>query len=222
VYTKREAAALWLCQVTLTAVYAFATDSPSKWVHGTEAIEMSTRLPGATLGRPDNGEPVADNVVAAFPSIESARMAADALGSGLIPADKITLAPGEDVGQWPAAYAHDERRQVSSTVASGAILGGLIGGVGALVLAGAIAAMVNADISAFVLLSVMVFGAVGVGAIGGFVSGSTLDQPATGGPSESWPRLNVECETERETESAIRILRDRSPLELYRGQERLA
>jgi hypothetical protein len=184
---------------------------------------MTTRTAGSTLPRPDAG-PVLNNIVAAFPTIESARIAADALGVALIPANRISLIPAEEgmAGQWPAAYSYDERRYVSSTVSSGAILGALAGGVGALVLAGLVASMVNADLSAVVLLSVGVFGAVGVGALGGFMSGSTLDQPASSGPSAgSWPKISVECESEDQCESAIEILREKGPLELYRGEEQL-
>ena len=185
---------------------------------------MSTRTPGSTLPRPDAG-PVSHNVVATFPTIESARVAADALGVAMIPADKISLIPAEEgmAGQWPAAYRYDERRQVSSTVSSGAILGALLGGVGSLVLAGLVASIANADLSALVLLAVGVFGAVGVGALGGFMSGSTLDRPArSSGPATgSWPKISVDCESEQQLESAIEILREKGPLELYRGEEQL-
>jgi len=132
---------------------------------------MSMRR-AATLGPPEAGV-ATYNVVAAFPSPESARMAADALGRVPIPADRITLTPAEEglAGQWPAPYGYEERREVSSSVATGAILGAIIGGVGALVLAGLIGGLVGADLSALVLLCIMLFGAVGVGAIGGFVGG---------------------------------------------------
>jgi uncharacterized protein (DUF697 family) len=184
---------------------------------------MSTRIPGATLERPE-AAPSRHRVVAAFPSIESARMAADALAAIPIPADKIALSPAEEglAGQLAAPYNFDERREVSSSVASGAVLGALVGGVGALVLAGLIAAVFNADLSAVILLSVMVFGAVGVGALGGFMSGSTLDHPVDSGPSPAWPRLSVECEGEEETEEAIQTMQQRGALELYRDEEQLA
>jgi hypothetical protein len=184
---------------------------------------MTTRTAGPTLPRPDAG-PVSHNVVAAFPTIESARVAADALGVALIPANRISLIPAEEgmAGQWPAAYSYDERRYVSSTVSSGAILGALLGGVGSLVLAGAISSIANAELSAVVLLAVGVFGAVGVGALGGFMSGSTFDQPASSGPAAgSWPKISVECESGEQLESAIEILREKGPLELYRGEEQL-
>ena len=184
---------------------------------------MSMRTGGSTLSRPDAG-PVSHSVVAAFPTIESARVAADALGVALIPANRISLIPAEEgmAGQWPAAYSYDERRHVSSTVSSGAILGAIAGGVGALVLAGFVASMANAELSAVVLLAVGAFGAVGVGAIGGFMSGSTFDQPASSGPSTgSWPKISVECESEEQLDSAIGILREKGPLELYRGEEQL-
>ena len=68
-------------------------------------------------------------MVAAFPTIESARIAADSLGIALIPANRISLIPAEEgmAGQWPAAYSYAERRYVSSTVSSGAILGAIAG-----------------------------------------------------------------------------------------------
>ena len=184
---------------------------------------MTTRTSDLRLPPPDNG-PVSHNVVAAFPTIESARIAADSLGVALIPANRISLIPAEEgmAGQWPAAYSYAERRYVSSSVSSGAILGAIAGGVGALVLAGLVASMANAELSAVVLLAVGAFGAVGVGALGGFMSGSTLDKPASSGPSAgSWPKISVECATEEQRESAIEILRGKGPLELYRGEEQL-
>jgi hypothetical protein len=184
---------------------------------------MTARIPGSTLPRPEAGL-VSHNVVATFPTIESARAAADALGLAMIPANRISLIPAEEgmAGQWPAAYNYDERRHVSSTVSSGAILGALVGGVGGLVLAGLVASIINAELSAVVLLAVGVFGAVGVGALGGFMSGSTLDQPAASGPSVgSWPKISVECESEEQLASAVKILREKGPLELYRGEEHL-
>jgi hypothetical protein len=82
--------------------------------------------------------------------------------------------------------------------------------------------MANAELSAVVLLAVGAFGAVGVGAIGGFMSGSTLDRPTSSGPAAgSWPKISVECETEEQLESAIEILQGKGPLELYRGEEQL-
>ena len=184
---------------------------------------MSTQTIGSTLGRPE-AAPTTHNVAAAFPSIESARTAADALAAVPIPADRIALAPADEglAGQWPAPYSYEERREVSSTVASGAVLGAIIGGVGALVLAGFIGSIFNTDLSAFVLLFVMAFGAVGVGALGGFMSPSTVDQPESSGPSQTWPRVSVECEGEEETAAALQILREKGPLELYRDEEQLA
>ena len=184
---------------------------------------MTTRTSDLTLPPPDSG-PVLYNVVAAFPTIESARIAADSLGVALIPANRISLIPAEEgmAGQWPAAYGYAERRYVSSTVSSGAILGAIAGGVGALVLAGLVASIANAELSAVVLLAVGAFGAVGVGALGGFMSGSTLDRPASSAPSPgSWPKISVACESEQQLESAIEVLRGKRPLELYRGEEQL-
>jgi hypothetical protein len=184
---------------------------------------MTTRLPSSTLPRPDAG-PVSYDVVATFPTIESARTAADALGLAMIPADCISLIPAQEglAGTWPAAYNYDERRHVSSTVSSGAILGAILGGVGGLVLAGLVASIANAELSALVLLAVGTFGAVGVGALGGFMSGSTLDAPVGSGPAtESWPKIDVQCADERQLSSAIRILRERGALELYRDDELL-
>ena len=184
---------------------------------------MTSRTSGVTLPRPDAG-PVSHNVVAAFPTIESARMAADALGIALIPANRISLVPAEEgmVGQWPAAYSYAERRYVSSAVYSRAILGALLGGVGSLVLAGLVASVANAELSAVTLLTLGSLGAVGVGAMAGFVGGSTLDQPAASGPAPgSWPKISVDCESEEQLESAITILREKEPLELFRGEEQL-
>jgi hypothetical protein len=182
---------------------------------------MSTQ-PAATLGQPEAGV-ATYNVVAAFPSPESARTAADALARIPIPADRIALAPAEEgvAAQWPAPYNFEERREVNSSVATGGVLGAIIGGVGALVLAGLIGGLVGAGLSALSLLSIMVFGAVGVGAIGGFLGGSTLEQPARNGPSQTWPRVSVTCEGEAEASGAVRVLSESAPVELYRDEEQL-
>src|SRR2546422_11613685 len=118
---------------------------------------MSMRR-AATLGSTEAGV-ATYNVVVAFPSPESARMAADALGRVPIPADRITLTPAEEglAGQWPAPYGYEERREVSSSVATGAILGAIIGGGGALVLAGLIGGLVGAGLNGpFLLLHILV------------------------------------------------------------------
>src|SRR3989449_11618873 len=122
---------------------------------------MSMRR-AATLGSTEAGV-ATYNVVVAFPSPESARMAADALGRVPIPADRITLTPAEEglAGQWPAPYGYEERREVSSSVATGAILGAIIGGVGALGLARRIWGVCGADLSGPVPVCLMVFGARG-------------------------------------------------------------
>ena len=85
--------------------------------------------PAATLGPPEAGVPTY-NVAAAFPSPEAARMAADALARVPIPPDRIALTPGEEglPAQWPAPYGFEERREVNSSVATGAVLGAIIGG----------------------------------------------------------------------------------------------
>ena len=137
-------------------------------------------------------------------------------GSHLYPPKRAWSANG-----LPLTITH-ERRYVSSAVSSRAILGALLGGVGALVLAGLVASLANAELSAVTLLTVGGLGAVGVGAMAGFIGGSTLDQPAASGPAAgSWPKISVECEDEQQLESAIEILREKGPLELYRGEEQL-
>src|SRR5262249_19157709 len=126
---------------------------------------MSMRS-AATLNPPEAGAE-AYNIAAAFPSPAAARMAADALARVPLPADRIPLGPAEEgLGvQWPAPYSQEERREVNRYVATGAILGAIIGGVGALVLAGLLTGLIGAGPSALSLLCIMVFGAVGVGAI---------------------------------------------------------
>jgi len=150
-------------------------------------------------------------------------MAADALARVPIPADRIALAPAEEglAGQWPAPYSYEERREINSSVATGAVLGAIVGGVGALVLAGLIGGLVGAGPSALTLLSIMVFGAVGVGAIGGFMGGSTLEQQVNKGPSQTWPRVSVRCEGDTEASAAIRVLSESAAVELYRDEEQL-
>jgi hypothetical protein len=152
-------------------------------------------------------------------------MAADALASVPIPANKISLAPAERglAGQWPGPYNYEERREINSSVTSGAIIGAIVGGVAALVLAGLISTMFGASISALVLLCIMVFGAVGVGALGGFMGASAIDQaPSSSGPSQTWPRVSVACEGEDEASAAVQVLGRSGPVELYRDEERLA
>src|SRR5438034_8476317 len=77
---------------------------------------MSMRR-AATLGPPEAGV-ATYNVVAAFPSPESARMAADALGRVPIPADRITLTPAEEglAGQWPRSEEHTSELQSHSDI----------------------------------------------------------------------------------------------------------
>jgi len=151
-------------------------------------------------------------------------MAADALAAVPIPADKIALSPAERglAGQWPGPYNYEERREANSSVTSGAIIGAVVGGVAALVLAGLISAMLNVDISALVLLCIMVFGAVGVGAIGGFMGASALDQVTSSSRlSQAWPRVSVTCEGDDEASAAVDVLRRTGPVELYRDEEQL-
>src|SRR5207237_651501 len=194
--------------------------APQNGAHGTE--EMMSMRPAATFGPPEAGV-ATYNVVAAFPSPESARAAADALARIPIPADRIALAPAEEglAAQWPAPYSYDERREVNSSVATGAVLGAIIGGVAALVLAGLIGGLVGAGLSALVLLCIMVFGAVGVGAIGGFMGGSMPQQPTSKETTQVWPRVSVQCQGDAEGSAAVRVLSECSPLELYRDEEQL-
>ena len=183
---------------------------------------MMSMRPAATLGSPEAGA-VSCNVAAAFPSPESARMAADALARVPIPADRIALTPAVEglAGQWSAPYSYEERREINSSVATGAVLGAIVGGVSALVLAGLIGGLVGAGLSALVLLCIMVFGAVGVGAIGGFMGGSMPQQPASKEPSQTWPRVSVQCESDAESAAAVRILSGFGAVELYRDEEEL-
>jgi predicted lipid-binding transport protein (Tim44 family) len=184
--------------------------------------DMMPIRPAATLGPPDAGVSTY-SIAAAFPSPESARMAADSLARIPIPADRIALAPPEDglARQLPGPYNFEERREVNSSVAAGAVLGAIIGGVGALVLAGLMGGLVGGDLSALTLLCIMVFGAVGVGAIGGFLGGSTSQQPESNEPSQAWPRVSAQCEGDDEASAAIRVLSECGAVELYRDEERL-
>jgi hypothetical protein len=162
-------------------------------------------------------------VVAAFPTIESARIAADSLGVALIPANRISLIPAEEgiAGQWPAAYSYAERRYVSSTVSSGAILGAIAGEVGALVLAGLVASMANAELSAVVLLAVGAFWRRwrrGTRAYERLNSRSAGEQPAFR------RKLAQEQRGMRDRRAARVSHRDspgKGPLELYRGEDGL-
>ena len=191
---------------------------------------MTTQIPDPTVPKPeaaDGGTPT-HSVVATFSTPEAARLAAQALSVRSIPVEKISLTgPGDGIGgEW--ANSGTRLSQVSSSVASGAMVGGLIGGVGGLALGGFTAAVFNVDIGALALLAVGAFGAVGVGAIGGFMSGSTLDQPRTDNGLAGWdnglagwPSIAVESSSQRELSSVVKVLRALRPLELYRDEERL-
>src|SRR2546428_2167458 len=137
---------------------------------------MMSMRPAATLGQPEAG-PVTHNVVGGFPSPESARIAADALARVPIPADRIALAPAEEglAAQWPAPYSYEERREVDSSVATGADLWAILGGVSAMALAGLIASLVVDKLQALALLGIMVLVAVGDGETVGIMGRTTLD-----------------------------------------------
>jgi hypothetical protein len=184
---------------------------------------MTVQTPDPTVPAPETAEatPPIHSVVATFPTPEAARLAAQALSVRSIPVEKISLTgPGDRPGGgW--ASSGTRLSQVSSTVASGAMVGGLVGGVGGLALGGFTAAVFNVDIGALALLAVGVFGAVGVGAIGGFMSGSTLDQPLPDSGLTAWPAIAVESSSQRELSSVVKVLRALRPLELYRDEERL-
>ena len=112
-------------------------------------------------------------------------------------------------------------RYLSSRVGSGAIAGGLAGAVAGLFLGGFAAGVLGADVSAGMLLAVMLFGAIGFCAIGGFVAGMSSLQMAepwelTFYDARGQALVGVHSEKPGEIDVATDILAQQSPLRLYR------
>jgi hypothetical protein len=184
-----------------------------------------THRPASQGHRITDGEFSAYNVVAEFPDLESARLGIDALSRGTIEADKISMrgpAADEAASQTDTVTA-DSRiaRYLTSRVGTGAVAGTLAGAVFGLVMGAMADAVFGVDVSAGVLLAVALFGAVGFGAIGGFLAGMSSLQMA-----EPWELtfhdargravVGVHSENPEDIDRAESILEQQNPLAMYR------
>jgi len=184
-----------------------------------------TKRPASRGPRVTGSEFSAYNVVAEFPDLESARAAIDALSRGTIDAGNISMTgPAADEAAAPtdAGSANTPLAQFLSTrVGSGAMAGGLGGSIAGLLLGGFAAGFLGADVSAGMLLAVMLFSAIGFGAIGGFLAGvSSLQTPEpwelTFYDERGQALLGVHSEKPEEIDLATNILEQQNPLRLYR------
>ncbi|HLC28149.1 MAG TPA: hypothetical protein VJL07_01730 [Dehalococcoidia bacterium] len=164
------------------------------------------------------------NVVAEFPDLESAQAAIDAL-SRTIEADNITLtgpAADEAAGQTDTRAADTPlARYLNSRAGSGTVAGGLGGAIAGLLLGGFAAGFLGADVSAGMLLAVMLFGVIGFGALGGFVAGMSSLQTAepwapTFYDARGQALVGVHSENPEDIDLATNILEQQNPLRLYR------
>ncbi len=165
------------------------------------------------------------NVVAEFPDLESARAAIDALSEGTIEPDNLSMtgpAADEAANQTNTGVADTKlARYLSTRVGSGAIAGGLGGAIAGLLLGGFAAGFLGADVSAGMLLAVMLFGAIGFGAIGGFLAGMSSLQTAepwelTFYDARGQALVGVHSEKPDDIDLATNILEQQDPLRLYR------
>lgn len=184
-----------------------------------------TKRPASQGPRVTGSEFSAYNIVAEFPDLESARTAIDALSRGTIEADRISMmspAANDAAGQTDIGSADTPlARFLSTRVGSGALAGGLGGAIAGLLLGGFAAGFLGADVSAGMLLAVMFFGAIGFGAIGGFLAGmSSLQTPEpwklTFYDERGQALVGVHSEKPEEIDLATNILERQNPLRLYR------
>ena len=188
-------------------------------------IHTQTRRPASQGARTAAPEFAAYNVVAEFMDLRSARKAITALRRGTIEADNISLmgpAADEAAGQAETGTADTRVAQyLGSRVGSGATAGAIVGAVAGLLIGGLSAGALGADVSAGVLLAVMLFAAIGFGAIGGFVAGMSSLQMAepwelTFFNAEGRAMVGVHSEKPEDIDLAARILEAQDPLEMYR------
>lgn len=165
------------------------------------------------------------NVVAEFADLKAARKAINALGRARIEADNISMigpAAEETAGQTETAAADTPLAQYLSTrVGSGATAGTLGGAVAGLVIGGFAAGVLGVEVSAGMLLAVMLFAAVGFGAIGGFVGSMFSLQAAdqwelTFHDARGRAIVGVHSENPEDIDVATRVLEQQDPLEMYR------
>jgi hypothetical protein len=183
------------------------------------------KRPASQGPRVTGAEFSAYNVVAEFPDLESARVAIDALSQGTIEADNISMtgpAADEAAGTTETGAVDSQlARYLSSRVGSGAMAGALAGAVAGLFLGGFAAGVLGADVSAGMLLAVMLFGGIGFGAIGGFIAGMSSLQPAepwelTFYDTRGQALVGVHSERPEDIDLATEILAQQNPLRLYR------
>ena len=184
-----------------------------------------TQRPASQGLRITGGEFSAYNVAAEFPDLKSARAAIDALSRGTIEADNISLlgpAADEAAGQTHAGATDAQiARYLSTRAGTGAVAGALAGAVAGLLIGGIASGLLGANVSAGMFLAVMLFAAVGFGAIGGFLAGMSSLQTA-----ESWgltfhdargrALVGVHSENPEDIDIAASILEQQDSLEMYR------
>jgi hypothetical protein len=186
---------------------------------------VQTQRPASQGPRAASEEFSAYNVVAEFADLTSARTAIDSLSRATIEADNISLlgpAADEAAGQTSTAAADTKiARYLGTRVGTGAVAGTLAGAVTGLLLGGAASGLFGVDVSPGVLLAVMLFGAVGFGAIGGFLAGMSSLQMA-----EPWELtfhdargravVGVHSENPEDIDLAEKVLEQQNPLAMYR------
>jgi len=186
---------------------------------------VHTQRPASQGPRITGGEFSAYNVVAEFADLKSARGAIDALSRGTIEADNISLlgpAADEAAGQAHTGAADGQiARYLGTRAGTGAVVGAVSGAVAGLLIGAIASSLFGADVSAAMLLAVMLFAAVGFGAIGGFLAGMSSLQVA-----EPWELafhdargralVGVHSENPEDIDVAASILEQQYPLEMYR------
>ncbi len=188
-------------------------------------LEVSKRRPAsqgsrvATKQRPDH------NVAAVFRDLSSARAAINALGRATIEANDISLTgPAADRA---AALADTSQLDahiaafLGNRVALGAAIGAASGAIVGLFLALFALVVFGWDVSVATTLATMLFGAIGMSVLGGFVTGMYNLQPA-----EPWELtfedmtgraiVGVHSEDPKDIAKATQVLQDQRPIEIYR------
>lgn len=188
-------------------------------------INTQTRRPASQGPRISGPDLAAYNIVAEFEDLKSARKAINALSRATIEADNISLLgpAADEAAAEPDTGSTDTQiaRYMTSRVGSGATAGVIIGAVAGLLIGGFSAAALGANISVGVLLAVMLFAAIGFGAIGGFIAGMSSLQMAepwelTFYNAEGRAMVGVHSEKPEDIDLAAQILEGQGPLEMYR------
>jgi hypothetical protein len=186
---------------------------------------VHTQRPASQGPRISGGEFSAYNVVAEFPDLKSARAAINALSRGTIEADNISmLGPAAEQAAGEATTVGADTRiaqYLGTRVGTGTVAGALAGAVAGLLIGGIASGASGVGVSAGVLLAVMLFGAVGFGAIGGFLAGVGSLQMAepwelTFHDARGRALVGVHSENPEDVDLASGILEQQNPLEMYR------